>query len=236
MFSIALTVIRSKAGAGPHQVGLRSRSMRLPGEIDADPIGPEGQPLVGGVGVEQRAVAVGGGVALERGSIEMCRQEAEVVDGVVAERELPIVHREGLSVHDIDPGDPPIELGIADPALRMPPDLPGEEHVVRAHRHAVAPGGPGLDRVGERHPFAAVLLRLDRGTPVLEGRQLGAEHAGELPPGVVGRERPLRQPMHVGLGRHRLDVRVEGRRELADADGETVAGGGDDRVRGQAGP
>ncbi len=190
-----------------------------------DPVGAEGEPRIGRVGIEKGAVAVGGRVRLEDLALEMCRQDPEVVDGVVVEVELLVVNDEGLVVDRIDLPDPPIELGVGDAALLVPADLPGEEHVLRRDRDAVAPGRLGLERIGERHADLAVGCRLTDGALVLQGRQLGAEHADEVPTLVVDRERPLRHAQHIGLGRHRIDVGVEVARELGDADDELVARG-----------
>ena len=155
----------------------------------------------------------------------MRRQQAEVVDAVVVEGDPVDVHDEGLVVDHVDRGDAAVELGVADAALRMAADLVGEQHVVGGHRRAVAPGGVGLDRVGERDAVAAVVLLLDHRLAVLERRQLGAEHADQLPVGVVGGERPLRHAEDVALGRHGIDVRVEGRGELGDPDHQLIPGG-----------
>ncbi len=189
-----------------------------------DPVRPEVEPGVGGLGVEHGARPVGRRVGLEHAALEMRRQQPEVVDAVVVEGHPVDVHHEGLGVERVDRGDPPVELGIADAAVGMAADLIGEKHVVGGHRGAVAPGRVRPDRVGERDVIAAVVLLLDHGLAVLERRQLGAEHADQLPLGVVGGERPLGHAQDVALGRHGIDVGVEGRGELGDPDHQLVLG------------
>jgi hypothetical protein len=155
----------------------------------------------------------------------MRRQDAKVVDRVVFERDPIDVHHERLIVDHVDRGDAPVQLGIAHPALRMGADLVGEQHVLGRDRGAVAPGGVGPDGVGQGDAVAAVVLLLDLGQPVLEGRHLGAEHADQLPLGVVGGERTLRHAQHVALRGHGIDVGVQGRGKLGDADHQLVLGG-----------
>ena len=59
----------------------------------------------------------------------MLGQQAEVVDRVVVEAQLLVVDGEGLLVDHVDLPDPAVQLGIADAALGVPADLPGEQHV-----------------------------------------------------------------------------------------------------------
>ena len=195
-----------------------------------DPIGTEGEARIGRLGVEAGAVAVGGRILLEDRPLEMGRQQPEIVDGVVVEGQLLVVDRESAVVDDVDLPEPPIHLGIAHTGLGVPSDLPGEHDVLGRHGRSVGPGGVGLDGVGEGHTRLAVGRGLANGLAVLEGRQLGAEHADQFPLLVERRQRPLRQAQHVALRRHRFDVGMEVRGELADADRQVT---GPRRRRGQ---
>ena len=186
-----------------------------------DQVGPEIEPLVGGVGIEGGAVLVVGGVG-EGLALEVLRQQPESVDGVVLEGELVEVHGEGLVVHHVDGLEAAVELHVADAAQGVAADLPGEDHVGAGHRGAVAPAGVGTDGVGDGDAAFAVCRALGHGAAVLDGGQLGAQHADQPPVLVVGGERAPRHGQHVGLGHHGVDVGMEGRRELGDADDQFV--------------
>ena len=152
----------------------------------------------------------------------MRRQDREIVHRGIVEGELVDIHRECLVVPPLDPDDAAKELGIGDAGRRVLADGVAEEHVLGRHRHAVAPGRVGPQPVGQAHAvLAAGQLELLR-EPVLEARQLHAQHADEMPVRVIGGERPLHHRQHIALRRHRIDRGVERRWILGDADRKLV--------------
>ncbi len=201
------------------------RDVRARDHLD-DPVGPEIEPGVRRVGVEGGAVAVLAGAGLEDRPLDVRRQQVEAGRGVVVEGDAVDVRRETLVVDPVDREDPPVGLDAADAGERMAPDLPGEDHVVRGDRRAVAPGGLGMQFVGDRDARLAVGRRLAHRQAVLDGRQLGAEQADQRPVLVVGGDRPPRHGQHVALGQHGVDVGVERRGELRDADLELAGAAG----------
>ena len=120
-----------------------------------DAIGTEVEAGVGRVGVEGGALAVGRGIGSKAGRSRCAGSEPEVVDRVVVEgqpRSTCIV--KVLSSITSICQDAPVELGVADAALRMPADLLGEQHVVGGDGRAVAPGRLRADGVGDRDALA----------------------------------------------------------------------------------
>ncbi len=154
----------------------------------------------------------------------MGRQQIEIVDALVVAGSLVDMQGEGLVVLHVDRGDALVKLRTGDAGFRMPADLPGEEHVLRRHRRAVAPDRFRPDRVGQRDTVLAVGGFLRHRRALFDIGQFGAQHADQLPVGVVDRERSPRHGQHIALGQHRIDVRVEIAGELADADHQFVAG------------
>ena len=188
-------------------------------------VGSEGEARVGRVGVEGGAVAVGRRVGLEDRPLDVRGQDFQARGGEV-EGDAVEVQREGLVVDHLDRKDAPEGFEVADPGLGVAADLPGEHHVGAGHRLAVAPPRPGMDLVGDRDALFAVGQRLRHRQAVLDGRQLGAQHADQPPVLVVGGERTPGHGQHVGLGQHGVDQRVEGRGKLGDADAQLGGQGG----------
>ena len=104
-------------------------------------------------------------------------------------------------------------------------DLPGEGEVLRRHLLAVAPFEVGLELDGDRHALLAVGAILDLGEPVLDGRQLGADQAGILPARVVSRDLAHDEAERVGFDDLGIDIGMQRRGKLRDADGELILGG-----------
>ena len=206
-----------------HHIGSR--------DLLGDAVGAEVKARIGGVGVEYGAVLVLGRFG-ELRPVEMGGDQAEAVDVVVIEGDPVEVQGKGLGVLDVDLEDAPVKLAGGDAAPGMASDLVGEQHVGGADRRLIAPNRARADGVGDGDTLLAVRQILGHGEPVLDRRQLGAEHADQLPVLVVDRERPARHGQHVGLGQHRIDVGMEGRRELGHADDELVLARGPGR-RGQ---
>ncbi len=93
--------------------------------------------------------------------LDMRRQQHEIVDRRIVERQFVDVQRKGPVVLDVDPGDAAIQLGVADPALRVAADLVSEPHISGRHRNAVRPTRVGADRVGQIDAFLA-FRQIDR--------------------------------------------------------------------------
>ncbi len=154
-------------------MGVRLEHDVRPGRDLADTVGSvieAGVGRVGGIpGLHPVLRRVG-----EGGPLDMRRQHDEVVDRGIVEGQLVEMHREGLVVLRVDSGEPAIQLGIADGALPVAPDLVGEQHVGGRDRDAVTPGRVGSDRVGEIDALT-IAGQIDRhGATVLDGGKLGA--------------------------------------------------------------
>jgi hypothetical protein len=140
-----------------------------------------------------------------------------VVEGHAIDR-----RREMQVVLDLELQQAIVELGRGDARERVLADLDGECVVLGGDGHAVAPfHRPELEI--DLHALLAALFSItgkidDAGMAVLDGRQLGADQADQLPARVVGGERPCG---HVGdqrLGQHRADQRVHGARRLVQGE------------------
>ena len=150
--------------------------------------------------------------------LDMGRQQHEILDRRIVEGQFVDVQREGLLILDVDCTDAAIQLGVADPALRVAADFVGEPHIGGRHRHAVCPLRIGTDRVGQIDALLAIRQIDGDCEPIGDRRQFRAQQTGELPFRVVDSERPQGHSEHVALGCHHIDVRVQRRRELGNAD------------------
>ena len=215
----------------PHADAVEGRLVPIPGRVRlqhhvaagfdlGDAVGAEAEAGVGRVGVEGAAVAVLGRVVLEDFAFQVGRQKADAAGVGVVELYAIDVDTVGLGVDHVYGGDDFVGLAVGDAGSRVLAEFPGEDHVVGGDRGAVAPGGVGMDPVGDGDALAAVFAGLGNGAAVPDGRQLGAEHAGQLPIVVVDRDRPQGHGQDVALGQHRIDQGMERRGELRDADSQ----------------
>src|SRR3546814_16335196 len=94
---------------------------------------------IGRVGVIGGALAVVLRRGVEDRLLDVRRQQPEVVDGGVLERNSVGVDNESLVVDHVDLVDALVEFQVAGAGGGMAPDLPGEQHVLRGDRRAVAP-------------------------------------------------------------------------------------------------
>ncbi len=210
------------------EVGLLAPPVRILVQHDmraahhlGDAVGAGIKAGIGRIGVVERLVLVLRGVGEGR-PFQMRGQDVEAGHVVVVERDPVDMQDEGLFVDRVDLEDAAEAFGAADPRHGILADLPGEDHVLGGDGLAVAPARGGVERHAQRDTFLSLRQVFQLGAPVLEGRNLGAHQAGELPILVVGHHRPPRHAQDVGLGHHGVDHGVEGRRELRDADGELL--------------
>src|SRR3546814_5361700 len=122
---------------------------------------------IGRVGVIGGALAVVLRRGVEDRLLDVRRQQPEVVDGGVLERNSVGVDNESLVVDHVDLVDALVEFQVAGAGGGMAPDLPGEQPVLRGDRRAVAPSGIRLPGVGHGDA-AAVAGALDAGRQVLD--------------------------------------------------------------------
>jgi hypothetical protein len=171
--------LEGRRGAAPERVA---------GELDPasrahrdDSIGAHREPGIGRRRVEERPVAVGRGIRLEDGALAMRRQDPEITHRIVVESDPIDVQHETTIVDDLHLPQPPIELGVRDSGARMPTDFQSERHVRARHGNAVTPEEVGSQLEARGHALGTLGRRLADRPAVLEGRELGAEHAHEPP-------------------------------------------------------
>ena len=128
------------------------------------------------------------------------------------------MQREGLVVLGVDLVQAAIEFLRRDAGFGMLTDLPREDHVVDGDRRPVAPPGIAADLIGDGHARFSIRRRIRHRQTVLDGRQLGAQHANQFPVGVDNRDRPPGHAQHIGFRQHGVDVGMKRRRILGDAD------------------
>ena len=185
-----------------------------------DPVGAVVEAGMAGLGLVTGPMAVGRGVFLEDGPLEVLGQQAERADGGVVVVEPVVVDRVAVLVVDVDGEDPEVVRMGGDPGLRVAPDLPGEDDVAGGDGGAVPPLGPRVEGIAHRHSLAPARQGLDRGRSRLDRRHAGAQHARVLPVVVADDHRPAHEAEDVALGEHRVDDGVKGGGELGDADEE----------------
>ena len=88
--------------------------MKAPLDTSVIRYGPV-QSRVGRLGVEDGALAVPDRIGLEYRPLQMRRQRPKLI--ALFELDPVEVHHERLGVDRVDPGDPPVQLGVAHAAL-----------------------------------------------------------------------------------------------------------------------
>jgi hypothetical protein len=199
--------------------GVRLQHDLAAGRDPDDAVGPEEEAGIGGIGIEGGALAPGRGIGLEDRPLEMRRQQLNR-GGREVVLEAILVDRESLVVDHVDREDAAEALARDRAGERVAPDLPGEDHVGAGDRRAVAPGGFGVQLVGDGNALRAAWCRLQLRQAVLQAWHLDAQHADQLPVVVVGGDRTARHAVHVALRHAGLGQQVEGAGKLAEADAQ----------------
>ena len=134
-----------------------------------------------------------------------------------AEHAVQVEHR-GVVVHHVHAARPGPGVGVAEPGVRVAPNAPGERHVPRRDRHAVAPAQLRPQLEGDGHARALLARQA-----VLQRRDFRAEQADQRVAGVVGGHGAGSEAQHVVLDEQRVDGRVQAGRELGNADHQGVS-------------
>ena len=185
-----------------------------------DPVGAVVEAGMAGLGLVAGSVAIGRGVLLEDGPLEVLGQEAERADGRVVVVEPVVVDGVAVVVVDVDGEHPEVVRMGGNPGPRVAPDLPGEDDVAGGDGGAVPPFRARIEGIAHRHPLPPARQRLDRGRARLDRRHAGAQHAGVGPVVAADHRRPAHEAEDVALGEHRVDDGMKGGGELGDADDE----------------
>ncbi len=133
-------------------------------------------------------------------------------------------HRRGRVDH-VELDGPRPGLGVGEAGLGVAPDAPGEFQVLGRDRFAVGPFQIGLQLDRDLHALAAIGQVDDLGRAVLHAGKLGAAQAGVLPVLVEGGDVPDGEAQRIGFDHLGIDIGVERRGELRDADGQLILGG-----------